>query len=128
MKRSTNVALTLLVPAMAAFGCGHQPATPVHRGGVEQTAQDCDTPAKPGEPEKPKCEPKTQQQSSTRHSSYGRSSSYSRPWFGGYNSGSTTSPSSTSVATSHTTGSTHSTSHVSYGGFGHTGSHSSGGS
>lgn len=127
MKRSTNVALTLLVPAMAAFGCGHQPAMPVNRGGVEQTAQDCDTPAKPGEPEKPKCKPATTGHTSSSHS-YGRSSSYSRPWFGGYNSGSTSAPSNASTATSPATGSTHSASHVSYGGFGHTSSHVSGGS
>ncbi len=71
MKRSTNVALTLLVPAMAAFGCSQQP-TPQETGRALigqgpgghaaagekeewETNSDCDLPAKPGEPDKTPC-------------------------------------------------------------------------
>lgn len=110
MKRSTKVVLTLLVPAMAAFGCGQSP-TMYQSPGTHQTASDCDTPAKPGEPPKTNCPPGV-----THRSHYGSSRS---SWFGGTHSG------SASSALSH--GSSGS-GNVSHGGFGSSGFHFSGGS
>ncbi len=110
MKRSTKVALTLLVPAMTAFGCGQSP-TMVHSPGTHQTASDCDTPAKPGEPAKPKCSPAT-----TGHGSHYGSS------FVGTRSG------SAAPSTSHGATGTSRVTSVPSGGFGRIGSFFSGGS
>ena len=126
MKRSTNVALTLLVPVMTAFGCGRPAPPPMN----QQVAADCNQLAKPGEPEKPKCNPVTTGHGTTHGTGYGsgyRSShgSWFGPIFGGssYRSSSpVTSHGSTS--TSHSSGS----SSVSHGGFGSSGAHFSGGS
>ncbi len=114
MKRSTKVALTLLVPAMTAFGCG-QSSTSVNSPAAHQKDSDCDVPAKPGEPEKPKCTPAT----TASHGSHYRSSrgSWFGPIFGGSHSGSATQSHGSSG-----------TSHVAHGGFGSSGSHFSGGS
>lgn len=110
MKRSTNVALTLLVPAMAAFGCGH--STPnVNPPAAHQISSDCGTPAKPGEPAKPQCTP-----APTQHTRYGGSHGF---WFGGSRSG-TAAPAPSHGATG--------TSSVAHGGFGSSGAHFSGGS
>ncbi len=103
MKRSTKVALTLLVPAMTAFGCGQSP-TMVHSPAAHQTASDCDTPAKPGEPAKPKCTPAT-----TGHGSH-----YGSSFVGGRSGSAATGTSRVSS--------------VSTGGFGRIGSFFSGGS
>jgi hypothetical protein len=115
VKRSTKVALTLMVPAMTAFGCGT--SAPVNQVGSHQTATDCDTPAKPGEPEKPKCTPTT----SSHGSHYGPGYRSSRgSWFGPIFGGSH----SSGVSSSHGSSSS---SHVSHGGFGSSGSHFSSG-
>ena len=116
MKRSAKVALTLLVPAMTAFGCGQSTATV--NSPAQHSAQDCDVPAKPGEPPKPKCTPATTaSHGSAYRSNYGSSrGSWFGPIFGGSHSGSSVSHGSTS------------SSHVSHGGFGSSGSHFSGGS
>ncbi|MFM8574053.1 MAG: hypothetical protein ACKOAU_20825 [Pirellula sp.] len=45
MKRSTQVLLTLMIPAVAAFGCESAKKPPVAKS-------DCSRPAKPGEPPK----------------------------------------------------------------------------
>ena len=112
MKRSAKVALTLLVPAMTAFGCGQSTATV--NSPAQHSAQDCDVPAKPGEPPKPKCTPTT---TASHGSHYGSSrGSWFGPIFGSSHSGSSASHGSTS------------SSHVSHGGFGSSGSHFSGGS
>ena len=117
MKRSSKVALTLLVPAMTAFGCGHSNQA-VHPSAV-QTAQDCGVPAQPGEPPKQPCTPATTTSHRSHYGSGYRSSgsSWFGPIFGGSHSG--------SASSSH--GST-SSSHISHGGFGSSGGHFSGGS
>lgn len=112
MKRSTRVVLTLLAPAMAAFGCG-QSTPPAYQDSGNQTSNDCSSPAKPGEPEKPvKCPVPA---SSIRYGSSYRRSPYI-PMFGG-TSGGYSAPSHAS-----------SSSHTSWGGFGGSSSHFSGGS
>gem|GEM_PF-5920972 len=147
MKRSTRVALSLLVPAMTAFGCGQraQPPKPHHQ---DQTATTCDRPPQPGEAEKVPCPPpQTAQNTNTTH----RSSYYhgygARPAFFGptihlggsstpvhTTSGVTPTPHSTTSGIAHSTAgtshATHSTSssHVSSGGFGRIGGAFSGGS
>jgi hypothetical protein len=113
MKRSTKVVLTLLVPAMTAFGCGQSP-TMVHPPGSHQTANDCDTPAKPGEPAKRQCHP-----AATQGSHYGSSHG---SWFGGTHTQSAAPP------TSHGATSSSRVTSVSTGGFGRIGSFFSGGS
>ncbi len=110
MKRSTKVVLTLLVPAMTAFGCGQSPPM-VHSPGSHQTASDCDTPAKPGEPAKAKCSPAT-----TGHGSHHSSS------FVGTRAG------SAAPTTLHGTTSRSRVTSVPSGGFGRIGSFFSGGS
>lgn len=145
MKRSTRVALSLLIPAMTAFGCGQKPQPPKPRT-QDQTASTCDRPPQPGEAEKTPCPP----QQTTHHSST-RSSSYhgygARPAFFGpsinlggsstttHTTSSVNSPShpTTSGIAHSTTGTSHaphstSSSHVSSGGFGRIGSFFSGGS
>lgn len=107
MKRSANIVLTLLVPAMTAFGCARAPMPNVQQGAV----LDCDVPARPGEPEKQRCTPHT----TGTHPHIPiqqplRSSSHS--WSSGTHIGGTGSTSST----------------VARGGFGGTGAHLSGGS
>ncbi len=116
MKRSTKIALTLLVPAMTAFGCG-QPTQTIHPQ-PHQAAQDCDVPAKPGEPEKPKCTPATTTSHGSHYGSGYRSSnsSWFGPIFGGSHSGSASSSHGSSGS-----------SHVSHGGFGSSGFHFSSG-
>lgn len=122
MKRSRTVALTLLAPAMVAFGCG-QPAPPMNvpQAAGEQVANDCDVPAKPGEPEKVKCPPRgTGGHTTSHHSGY-----YHRPSYG------RSSYSDSTVTPTHPTSSStpsSSSSHVSRGGFGGLGSFFSGGS
>lgn len=153
MKRSANVMLTLLVPAMSAFGCGRQPPplVPQHANqpANQQVAADCQVPAKPGEPEKPPCPPPdttTSQGNGSTHGSYYRGRSVFAPVFGGSRSVPTTplhgTTSSSHITTpNHTSGSSHPTasshpttshtssaSHVSRGGFGSSGAHASGGS
>lgn len=118
MKRSTKVALTLLVPAMTAFGCGG-PTNTIHAPHDQKSASDCDTPAKPGEPEKTKCPPATTTQHGGSYGSGYRSSQ--RPWFGPIFGGSHSGSTSSSHGSS-------SSSHVSHGGFGSSGVHFSGGS
>lgn len=113
MKRSTKVVLTLLVPAMTAFGCGQLP-TMVHSPGTHQTASDCDTPAKPGEPAKQPCHP------AATHGSHYRSSHGS--WFGG------THTRNAAPTTSHGATGTSRVTSVPSGGFGRIGSFFSGGS
>jgi uncharacterized membrane protein YgcG len=110
MKRSTKVALTLLVPTMTAFGCG-QPTQTIYPQ-PHQAAQDCDVPAKPGEPPKPKCSPVT----TSHNMHYGSSrGSWFGPIFGGSHSSSVSSHASSG------------SSHVSHGGFGSSGFHFSSG-
>ncbi|MCX7421311.1 MAG: hypothetical protein NT013_17455 [Planctomycetia bacterium] len=131
MKRSTNVALTLLVPAMAAFGCS-RPAPPPPMN--QQVAADCQQPAKPGEPAKPKCDPATATGSRTNYGSGSHYRSSHGSWFGPIFGGSSyrsSSPVTSHGATSHGTTSTSHTSgssSVSHGGFGSSGAHFSGGS
>ena len=152
MKRSSKVALTLLIPAMTAFGCSQKPVQVVNDP-TKPNATTCDQPAQPGEPPKQPCvQPATPGSNNYRtthtyHSSYG-----ARPFFWGNLWGSGPSWGSGSSSTGHTTSghslgsSGHSTSgtssgiahgsssshsstgHVSSGGFGHTSSHFSGGS
>jgi len=157
MKKSTQVALTLLVPAMTAYGCGSQtktvqvPAnTPMSQSQATMTIPvSCScghsfTTSGNMAGKTVQC-PKCNQsltvsangsQAPSHNSSY-RSGSYNRrstyfPWFGGwaggYDSQTSSSPSIDSV--SHPTGTNHtsSVSHVSSGGFGGTGAHYSGGS
>ena len=150
MKKSTKVALTLLVPAMTAYGCGNQSKTvqapanvPVsqlqagmtipmtcscgHRFTVSGDRAGKTVPCL-------KCnrsltvitggtQAATYNRSSRSDSYYPRSTYF--PWFGGGVSGySSQAASSPSIAsTSHATGS-----HVLYSGFGGTGAHFSGGS
>jgi len=62
MKRSRLVSLTLLTPAMLAFGCGQQPPPPMRpvvrvANSNDGEAVQCDVPAKPGEPAKQPCPP-----------------------------------------------------------------------
>ena len=157
MKKSTQVALTLLVPAMTAYGCGNQtktvqvPAnTPMSQsqatmtipvscscghsfttsGNIAGKTVQC-----------PKCNQSltvfaSGAQAATHNRSFRSNSYYPRstyfPWFadgaGGYSSQTASSPSIASA--SHATGTNHasSVSHVSSGGFGGTGAHFSGGS
>ena len=124
MKRSTNVALTLLIPAMASFGCS-RPAPPPPQ---PQVVADCQQPAKPGEPEKPKCPPAT---ATGYRSGYGSTSHYRSShgsWFGPIFGGSSYRSSSPVTSHSATSHGTTSSSHVSHGGFGSSGAHFSGGS
>lgn len=148
MKKSTKVALSLLVPAMAAYGCGSQPKT------VQVPANAAISNLQDGMTIQMKCScghsfavssdmaGKTVQcpncnrtlnvvaggtQTSRYYRPYRSRSSY-WGWFGGDNSNSSSPP--PIASSNHTTGTSHapSVSRVSYGGFGGTGAHFSGGS
>lgn len=150
MKKSTKVVLSLLVPAMAAYGCSNQTKTvqppanaaaaslqnrrtiPMHCScGHRFTASSemvgATVPC-------PNCDRTLQVSEQGSHSSSHRrgyrsnSSSFFPAWFGGYTEPSSSSP---PVATStHSAESRHASNsgHVSYSGFGSTGSRFSGGS
>ena len=156
MKRSTKVALTLLVPAMTAFGCGSQtktaqfPAT-AQRQGAAASTKTMTVACKNGHSfpvdytkagQTVRCPQCDQAVSVTAKSSLTSTHNSYRPgwtflsWFSGYGSrtGSYSSPTSTPPSTfsngSHvsTPNNVSSNSHVSRGGFGRTGSFFSGGS
>lgn len=157
MKKSTKVALTLLVPAMTAYGCGNQsktvqapansPISQLQAGMTIPMTCSCGhsfttSGDKAGKIVPcPKCSqsltvPAGGTQASTynnryRSDSYYRRSTYSPwsgGWFGGYSSHTASSPSVASAT--HATGTNHATSvsHGSTSGFGGTGAHFSGGS
>ncbi|MFM9061907.1 MAG: hypothetical protein ACKOOI_02555 [Pirellula sp.] len=111
MKRSTQVLLTLMLPAVAAFGCDSAKKQP-----PMAKAANCTGPAKPGEPPKTEfCDPAT----STNRTTYGpRISTGPGIWMspGGTT---TAAPSGNSVGVSRPSGAPSS---VSSGGFGRTGS------
>lgn len=137
MKRCAKVVLTLLVPAMTAFGCGQAQPPPEE---VQSATPHCDVPKEPGPDGKvpPPCPPPQAHGTSQARSSY-----YHRPYYGRSSSWGwfrSTAPSShpstthtsgthttsTHTSTSHTSGTTHHSGSVSRGGFGSTGSHFSG--
>jgi hypothetical protein len=155
MKRSKNVYLTLLVPAMAAFGCSRETA-PAGSGGSFDTAT-AEPAAANGEVVEKTDEEKnangTAPHSTVSHASTPRhhSSYFYLPWLMGHRSGATRTmptPVGTGVnrssgishpnTTSHPSGashpgpthsgSVHPSGSISHGGFGGTGSHLSGGS
>jgi hypothetical protein len=133
MKRSRLVSLTLLTPAMLAFGCGQQPPPPMRPVARVANPNDgepvqCDVPAKPGEPAKQPCPPgqATGAQGATTnrsHSTYFHRPIY-RPSYLPSGSDSTSDTSSVRSTSPSSSGSTRST----FGGFGSSGSRMSGGS
>lgn len=153
MKKSTKVALSLLVPAMAAYGCSNQTNTvqvPANaatsnlpNGGTIPMNCSCghrftaSSELVGATVQCPNCN-RTLQVSEQRSysSSYRRryrsnSSSFFPVWFGGYTEHTTSPPpvaTSTHTAESRHTSTSSKSGHVSYSGFGGTGSRFSGGS
>lgn len=155
MKKSTKVVLTLLVPAMTAYGCSNQSTTDQTSAilyasqaaikipmkcscgrsfiaGGDQVGKmvqcpNCKQTLTVPAGGTPVATQTTPYYSRPYYSPYRSDSSY-RGWFGGESSHSASSPPIDSG--NHTTGTSHppSNSHVSSGGFGGTGAHFSGGS
>jgi hypothetical protein len=149
MKKSTKVVLSLLVPAMAAYGCSNQTKTvqaPANAASANLQNRTISMQCACGHRftvgsemigttvQCPNCNRTLQVSGQGSHSSSYRrgyrsnSSSFFPVWFGGYTDPSASSP---PVATStHTSESRHTSNsgHVSYSGFGGTGSRFSGGS
>ncbi|MFN9625363.1 MAG: hypothetical protein ACK6AT_03745 [Planctomycetota bacterium] len=96
MKRSTQVLLTLMLPAVAAFGCDSAKKQP-----PVAKAANCTGPAKPGEPPQTEfCDPAT----STTRTTHGPRIS-TAPWFWMSSGGTTTAaPSGNAVGLSPNSG------------------------
>ena len=148
MKKSTKVALSLLVPAMTAYGCGNQPKTvqaPANAA-ISSMQGSMTIPMKCScghsftvgsemagrTVQCPNCNRTLNVVAGGNQTSRYYRPYRSRPsywgWFGGDSRHSSSPP--PIASSNHTTGTSHapSVSHVSYGGFGGTGAHISGGS
>ena len=132
MKRSTNVVLTLLVPAMAAFGCSRESPPAISGGSFDSSDID---PTSLGDQETAKTDDEKKQAATnsavpghgtmTHH----RGGYIPIPWMGGYRGGvSPTVPSRVNTGASNPVGTSHPGNSIVHGGFGGTGSHLSGGS
>jgi len=96
MKRSTQVLLTLMLPAVAAFGCDS-----ANKQGVAK-ASNCSGPAKPGEPAKTEfCDPATTRTHTARSGSY-----FPWIWYWGSGGGSYGSNTGVQAGSASTAGST----------------------
>src|SRR4051794_22420521 len=126
MKRSTNVVLTLLVPAMAAFGCSQQSqqSMPSLGGGSFSEASADGTTAVNGE--NPEKSDDRNKQDATNPAVAGHTPTRTHhggflpiPWMGGYRGGRSAPPAPSRVATvaSHPSGTSQPGNGVVHGGF-----------